>query len=405
MVNDVSELNRSIIENFKTPSAPRENFYRPNLSYEIERVSNEGEKRLSLVRLLRENEGAGIVYVATAKEARSLTEYLNRIGFDAAPYHEELDSGARRRTLDRFIAGELKAMVVPNKSGPNESGPNESWKPGDEEQEFVMGALCPGHADPDRPDIRFVIHYNMPMSLDAYYQESCGAGRSGRSARCTLMFQIADRRAQSLLTSGPTPKTEEVTAVYAALERLKADKTPVELERIQAGVSDVARVKVRSALSLLKDMGFIKEHRGARYALLKRELVTQDMERLAGEHTSRSRHAREKLERMTLYAQSPECRWKLLLEHLGAAMKFEECGHCDNCRRPAHPARAGAAGSELIDRLFAYHQQEEARIKPGDVVKLPEHGEVRVKAVEGDKIVVSLPGGATRKFKQEWVIR
>jgi hypothetical protein len=66
------------------------------------------------------------------------------------------------------------------------------------------------------------------------------------------------------------------------------------------------------------------------------------------------------------------------------------------------------ARPDFIDMLFVHsqgRQKEESLIRPGDVVKLPAHGEVKVKAIEGDKIVVSLPGGETRKFKQEWVIR
>jgi hypothetical protein len=63
------------------------------------------------------------------------------------------------------------------------------------------------------------------------------------------------------------------------------------------------------------------------------------------------------------------------------------------------------ARPDFIDLLFAHRQREESLIRPGDVVKLPAYGEVKVKAIEGDKIVVSLPDGETRKFKQEWVIR
>jgi len=164
-------------------------------------------------------------------------------------------------------------------------------------------------------------------------------------------------------------------------------------------------------------MGFIKEHRGARYTLLKRDLGEEELRRLASEYASKGESDREKLERMTLYAQSPECRWKLMLEHFGAHMGQPEqmgqmvlrgCGHCDNCSLAiAEQARApeSIARPDFIDLLFAKVQSEELRIRPGDVVKLPAHGEVKVKAIEGDKIVVSLPDGETRKFKQEWIIR
>ena len=141
---------------------------------------------------------------------------------------------------------------------------------------------------------------------------------------------------------------------------------------------------------------------------------------MASEYTSRGASECQRLERMALYAQSPECRWKLIVEYLGAQtgqagrmgqmehLGLKECGHCDNCSRPAAErsrASEGAAKPDFIDLLFAYHQKAESRIMPGDVVKLPSHGEVKVKAVEGDKIVVSLPGGESRQFKKEWVIR
>jgi ATP-dependent DNA helicase RecQ len=226
-----------------------------------------------------------------------------------------------------------------------------------------------------------------------------------------LLFQIADRRAQSFAMSGRSPKPEEVVAVYATLEKLGADLAPAPLERIQTSASGAPRVKVRAILSLLKNMGFIKELRGARYTLLKRDLGEQEIGRLAARYTSKGESDREKLERMTLYAQSPECRWKLMLEYFGARMGqmgLKECGHCDNCSVPtaeqAHTPES-MARPDFIDLLFANSRQEESRIRPGDVVKLPAHGEVKVKAIEGDKIVVSLPGGETRKFKKEWVIR
>jgi ATP-dependent DNA helicase RecQ len=396
MTNNVSDLNGTMHDTSAAEPFPaKTSAYRPNLRYEVERVSNEGEKRLSLAPLLRGTEGGGVVYVATVREVKAVADYLKRVGFDVAPYHGQLGAGEKLRNRDRFLSGALKAIIAVSDSG--------AGRP-DADTDIEI----------DRPDIRFVIHYNMPMSLEDYYRESSRAGRDGRPARCALLFQIADRRARVFAMNGRSPKPEEVIAVYATLEALGADLAPTSLERIQTSASEAPRIKVRAILSLLKNMGLIKEHRGARYTLLKRGLGEQEMRRLAGEYTSKGESDREKLERMTLYAQSPECRWKLMLEYFGAQMGqtgLKECGHCDNCSlTTAEQSRApeSMAKPDFIDLLFIHsqgRQREESRIRPGDVVKLPAYGEVKVKAIEGDKIVVSLPGGETRKFKQEWVIR
>jgi ATP-dependent DNA helicase RecQ len=398
MINNVSDLNGamrdiSAMASFLIDTGA----YRPNLRYEVERVSNEGEKRLSLAPLLRGTEGDGIVYAATVREVKAVADYLKRAGFDVAPYHEQLGAGENLRNRDRFLSGALKAIIAVSDSGAAPYG------------------IAPDlDTEIDRPDIRFVIHYNIPASLEDYYRESGRAGRDGRPARCVLLFQIDDRRAQSFATNGRSPKPDEVIAVYATLKALCADLAPASLERIQTSASEAPKIKVRAILSLLKNMGLIKEHRGARYTLLKRDLGEPEMRRLAGEYMSKGESDREKLERMTLYAQSPECRWKLMLEYFGARAErteptgLERCGHCDNCSHAtAERSRApeSMAKPDFIDRLFAHCEREESRIRPGDVVKLPAHGEVKVKAIEGDKIVVSLPDGETRKFKREWVIR
>src|SRR5262249_1447476 len=310
----------------------------------------------------------------TVREVKAVADYLKRVGFDVAPHprHEqlgqpgELGAGEKQQDQNLFLSGALKAIIAVSDSGAT-----------------PYGIVPDMDTEIDRPDITFVIHYNMPASLEDYYRESCRAGRDGRPARCVLLFQIADRRAQSFATNGRSLKPDEVIAVYATLKTLNADLATASLERIQTSASEAPRNKVRAILSLLKNMGFIKEHRGARYTLLKRDLGEQEMRRLAGEYTSKGESDREKLERMALYAQSPECRWKLMLEYFGARPGRTEqtdlngCGHCDNCSiTTAERSRASEsmARPDFIDLLFIHsqgRQREESLIRPGDVVKLP----------------------------------
>src|SRR5262249_13367850 len=101
MINNGSNLNgttRDVYGNGQ--SQVKTGVYRSNLTFEIERVSSEGEKQLPLVRLLRENEGAGIIYATTIREIKTISDYLKHVGFDVIPYHGQLGEGERRRNLD-----------------------------------------------------------------------------------------------------------------------------------------------------------------------------------------------------------------------------------------------------------------------------------------------------------------
>ena len=140
--------------------------FRDNLHYEVRHTAKEIAKQQHLVRLLREIEGTGIVYCASIKHCEEVARILQAEGLDAAHYHGRLAAARRRETQDRFMEGGLKAIVATNA--------------------FGMGI--------DKPDIRFVIHYDMPGSLEAYIQESGRAGRDGEPAACILLYRIEDRR-------------------------------------------------------------------------------------------------------------------------------------------------------------------------------------------------------------------
>ncbi|HKC87504.1 MAG TPA: hypothetical protein VKG02_16075, partial [Blastocatellia bacterium] len=120
------------------PFPAKTSAYRPNLRYEVERVSNEGEKLLSLAPLLRGTEGGGVVYAATAREVKAVADYLKRVGFDVAPYHGQLGAGEKLRNRDRFLSGALKAIIAVSDFG--------AERP-DVDTDMEI----------DRPDIRFVI--------------------------------------------------------------------------------------------------------------------------------------------------------------------------------------------------------------------------------------------------------
>ena len=353
--------------------------YRENLYYEVLRVTNEFEKREQLARLMRETEGTGVVYCATVKAVEALAELFRGSGFETRTYHGKLPASERRANQDLFMAGRLKAMFATNA--------------------FGMGI--------DKPDIRFVVHYQMPGSLEAYYQESGRAGRDGAGARCSLLYQLDDRRTQLFFLGGRHPKAEDLWAVCDALRLVGADSRPVPLPTVQEAAPNVAKTKVRVALSLLKDAGLVRETRGVRFKLVRPEVTPEEVECAAAVCAERGEGDRVKLERVMLYGQSAECRWKLLHEYFGEPFEQGSCGHCDNCVQPLEerlgltPRAAGApAGGEPPLKV-----KKVVELNEGDAVRLPKYGRGRVAALDGDKVSVEFPGGETRTFKREFVRR
>ena len=182
----------------RRPVAVTKGFDRPNLHWHVLAARNDGEKDGLLLRLLGPRrrgggEGSAIVYATTRKSVDAISHFLNRHGIRAGGYHAGIGAGPRKRLQEEFITGRLRTIVATNA--------------------FGMGI--------DKPDVRLVIHYNTPSTLEDYYQEGGRAGRDGKPADCVLLHAYADRFTHEFLLEQGHPDRQTVEGV-AKLLRLAA---------------------------------------------------------------------------------------------------------------------------------------------------------------------------------------
>ncbi|HEX9414324.1 MAG TPA: RecQ family ATP-dependent DNA helicase [Ktedonobacterales bacterium] len=222
--------------------------FRPNLRYEVVAVANNDDRLRALARMIQETSGSGIVYVRSRDGCEEVADFLRRrCHISAQHYHAGMERAERDAAQDAFISGRARVVVATIA--------------------FGMGI--------DKPDVRFIAHYQLPSSLEAYVQESGRAGRDGQPSRCVLFASSADAgQLRRHLRQDELP-IETLRAVYAATRDLVRASAPpgllagrvvaADLERavsatIAASGRTVDETTARVALSLLERSGFLRRH-------------------------------------------------------------------------------------------------------------------------------------------------
>ncbi len=227
-------------------------FDRPNLTYSVKRVRGDTQKRDFLAEFISKQLGSheedsdslpsGLVYVGTRKHAEEVADFLSSVipSSNSQPsvkaYHAGLENFERREVQEDFMSGKLPWVVATNA--------------------FGMGV--------DKADIRFVIHYDLPGSVEAYYQEVGRAGRDDLPSECLLLFSSGDRYLQEFFIDGSNPSRETIESVYSFL--WQQDQNPLFLSL--SGLHDEFKVSGLPSADRSSQMSFrsavvLCEHAGA----------------------------------------------------------------------------------------------------------------------------------------------
>ncbi|MCA9140731.1 MAG: RecQ family ATP-dependent DNA helicase, partial [Planctomycetales bacterium] len=220
----------SLLE-LKNPSVFVTGFARTNLHFGVSQSKTDVEKEDQLTAFVKKQEGAGIIYAATRKTCEAIGEWLpEKTRRPIGVYHGGMESEQRRIVQEKFMDGRLAAIVATNA--------------------FGMGI--------DKSDIRYVAHYNMPGTLEAYYQEAGRAGRDGKESDCQLFFSYQDRYIQEFFIENRYPSKEVVKKVYQYLLDRPEDPIELTLDQLREAIGTDSSEAIGTSQTLLAKAGVLR---------------------------------------------------------------------------------------------------------------------------------------------------
>ncbi|XGV97219.1 MAG: RecQ family ATP-dependent DNA helicase [Leptolyngbya sp. BL-A-14] len=314
-------------------------FDRPNLWLGVDRFEDDAEKQTALIQRILKAEKPGIIYAATRKRAEELATALSDRGVHALAYHAGLKRRERDEAQTAFMADEIEVMVATTA--------------------FGMGI--------DKPNVRFVFHYDISDSIDSYYQEIGRAGRDGNPATAQLFYNPKDLSLRRFFSGGQLD-LDQVAQVAVTIHKADA---PLPLKDLQQE-AELSQTKVMTAINHLQAAGVVEMlPTGEVVACEDPTDLSEALEEAAQADKQHQQFERSRLEMMRGYAEVRDCRREYLLNYFGEKIETP-CGACDNCQ-------AGIT-TEKGDRLEPYPLDSR--------VKHKSWGEGTVMRYEGDKVVV-----------------
>lgn len=286
-------------------------FDRANLEFCVESPRDNNDFILNYIRKHPEN--AGIIYAATRRNVEDLYYYLKNHGAAVGMYHAGLPSEQRSKYQDSFINGSIPIMVATNA--------------------FGMGI--------NKSNVRYIIHYNMPKSVESYYQEAGRAGRDGEKAVCILLKNTNDYKLNKFMINGNYPPINVAKGLYTRIKKRDKLGFPVEL-LLNKNVTGYSMRQ--SALKKIVEYNYVDIRGGIAYATERNpfQLTQEDIDLHKDIEI-------EKLDSMERYFEEQVCLRSYILRYFNEKPAQEHCGNCSLCFRNLEQDN-----NTLINRLLSH---------------------------------------------------
>jgi ATP-dependent DNA helicase RecQ len=302
------DVQKDIIEKLHLDPVQVKTFHtgiqRPNLRLEAVEVFDEKEKFNAIKKILDKYSGSGIIYFSLIQTLEKFSQMLSDKGYNHSIYHGKLNPKQRKTVQRSFLNGNENLILATNA--------------------FGMGI--------DKPDIRFILHAEVPSSIESYYQEIGRAGRDGRDSICQLVYNQEDLYTQMEFIKWANPNAEFYSRLFDLLKTrlMQVNSYGIDYLREELSFKDKNDFRVETALGMLD-----------RYGVTEGNIETKDLQIISelpgiledeGYMKEKLMNDNKKLLSVVQYFRGDECRRVYISEYFGF---FDEkpCGNCDNCTR------------------------------------------------------------------------